>query len=99
MAVLFRYRVLDGPTASVRFGAACGPGCAGAVDVSALMTPARDAGWRTWKIKLSCLRAAGADMARITAPFTLTTAGRLSLEFTEARLTANDGAATCPAAR
>jgi hypothetical protein len=38
-------------------------------------------------------------MTRITAPFTLTTAGRLSLEFTEARLTANDGAATCPAAR
>jgi beta-glucosidase len=99
MAVLFRYRVLTPPTAPVRFGAACGPGCAGVVNVSALLAPARNGGWRTWKIKLSCLREAGADMAHITAPFTLATAGRLSLEFTEARLTANDGDATCPAAR
>jgi beta-glucosidase len=98
MALLLRYRVDAAPTAPVRLEAVCGAGCAGGVDVTALLSPARDGSWRTWKIKLSCLRDAGADMRRITSPLTLATRGRLALEFTEARLAVNEGDAICPAA-
>jgi beta-glucosidase len=98
MAVMLRYRVDASPTAPVRLEAACGPGCAGGVDVTPLLKPAPDGAWRTWKIKLSCLRDAGADMRRITSPLTLTTSGRLTLEFTQARLVVNEGDAVCPAA-
>jgi beta-glucosidase len=96
MALLFRYRVLEAPSAPVRLGMACGSSCAGAVDVTGLLTAPSADGWRTWKVKLSCLRDAGADMRRVTSPLVLSTSGRLSLEFTEARLAANDGDAICP---
>jgi beta-glucosidase len=63
------------------------------------MTPLPDGGWRTLKIKLSCLRDAGADMKHIDTPFTLKTKGRLSLDFTEIRLAVNDGDGVCPAGK
>jgi beta-glucosidase len=99
MALLFRYRVTTGPAAPVKLIVGCGRGCGGAVDVTPLMAPLPDGGWRTLRIKLSCLRDAGADMSKVTSPLTLATDGRFSLEFTEARLVANEGDAICPPAR
>ena len=97
MTLLFRYRVVSAPTAPVRLTMTCGAGCAGSVDVSSLLSPAPDGGWRAWKIKLSCLRDAGADMRGIDTPFALETSGSLSLEFTEARLAVDEGDGVCPA--
>jgi len=94
MAVMLRYRVVTAPTAPVILTVACGDRCAGAVDVTPLLGADPAGGWRTWKIKLSCFR--GADMAHVISPFTLTTAGRLSLEFNEVRLVPNLGDAVCP---
>ena len=105
MALMLRYRVDAPPDAPVKLSMACGARCVGVVDVTSLLAsttddPANDGGWRVRKIKLSCFRNAGADMTRITSPFTLSTHGRLSLEFSELRLIANnEGDATCPAVR
>jgi len=99
MAVMLRYRLDAAPSAPVELSVACGAGCRGAVDVSALLAGAGDGQWRVWKIKLSCFRDAGADMARVTSPFSLSTAGRLSLVFNELRLVANEGDAVCPGGR
>ncbi|MDR3510716.1 MAG: exo 1,3/1,4-beta-D-glucan glucohydrolase [Caulobacteraceae bacterium] len=99
MAVLVRYRVDAAPSAPVSLSLACGPGCGGAADVTALLSASPPGQWRTAEVKLACFRAAGADMGRITSPFRLTTAGRLTLAFSEIRLTANEGDAICPGAR
>jgi len=96
MAVMLRYR-LDAPaTAPVELSMACGAGCRGSVEVTPLLRGAADGQWRVWKIRLSCFRGAGADMARVTSPFALSTSGRLSLVFSELRLVANEGDAVCP---
>ncbi|MGA2952685.1 MAG: exo 1,3/1,4-beta-D-glucan glucohydrolase [Caulobacteraceae bacterium] len=95
MAVMLRYRVLAAPTAPVSLSVACGDSCGAKVDVTSLLS-GTDAGWRTWTIKLSCFRDRGADMSRVTSPFTLSTTGRLSLAFNEVRLVPNPGDAACP---
>ena len=99
MALMIRYRVDAAPSAPVSLSVACGPGCGAATDVSAVLAAAPIGQWRSVKIKLSCFRAAGADMGRVTIPFRLTTAGAFSLAFSEIRLTSNEGDAICPAAR
>lgn len=97
MAVRFRYRVVSAPDAPVLLGLSCGERCGAAVDVTGLLKPA-DGAWREWKIKLSCFRSGGADLSRVDAPFILTTGGRLTVEFTQVGLVANEGDAQCPTA-
>ncbi|MDR3507538.1 MAG: exo 1,3/1,4-beta-D-glucan glucohydrolase, partial [Caulobacteraceae bacterium] len=96
MAVMLRYRVEAAPDAPVKLSVACGAQCGAGVDVTPLLAGASDGQWRVWKIKLSCFRTAGADMSRITSPFTLSTEGRMALVFSELRLVANEGDAICP---
>ena len=97
MAVMFRYRVDAAPTKPVSLSLTCGESCRATVDVTSTLSGAKTGEWRTAKIKLSCFKAKGADMTRISAPFALTTSGRLSLTFTEIRLASNEGDAFCPA--
>ena len=99
MAVLIRYRVDAAPTAPVTLSVACGPGCGAGVDVTPLLAAPASGVWKTAEIKLSCFRTGGADMTRVTSPFRLATGGRLSLTFSEIRLTANEGDAICPGPR
>ncbi|MDQ0464332.1 beta-glucosidase [Caulobacter ginsengisoli] len=101
MAVMLRFRVDQAPTAPVRMTLACGPGCGASLDVTSLFTvaatAANDAGsWRTVKIKLSCFRAGGANLAAVSSPFALATTGRFTLTFTDIRLASNEGDAICP---
>jgi beta-glucosidase len=99
MAVFVRYRIDAPATAPASLSIACGPGCGAGVDVTSLVSaPASDA-WRTAEIKLSCFKAGGADMTRITSPFRLATNGKLGLTFSEIRLAANEGGAICPPSR
>ena len=100
MALLVRYRVSATPTAAVRLSVACGPDCGGALDVTTLLTAnkanAQDADWRTSKIKLSCFQDAGADMSKVSSPFSLSTGGALSLAISDLRLAPDEGDAICP---
>ena len=99
MALLIRYRISTPPTAAVRLSVGCGPACEGALDVTSLLT-VRPAGaqdeWRTSKIKLSCFQSAGADMSKVSSPFSLATDGALSLTISDLRLVPNEGDAVCP---
>jgi beta-glucosidase len=99
MALLMRYRVSTPPTATVRLSVGCGPACEGALDVTSLLTVksvVADGEWRTSKIKLSCFQSAGADMSKVTSPFSLATTGALSLTISDLRLVPNEGDAGCP---
>jgi beta-glucosidase len=48
------------------------------------------------KIKLSCLRKAGADMAKVDEPFALSTAAALDLSIAEIRVATDPAGAVCP---
>lgn len=96
MAVMLRYRVDASPEKPVSMAIGCGESCGATVDVTSTFSGAKIGEWRTAKIKLSCFKAKGADMTRVTAPFALTTSGRMSMTFTEIRLASNEGDAVCP---
>ena len=92
MAIGFRYRVDAAPSAPV----ALGVGSAG-LDLTEILNAAPPAQWRTLKVRLSCFRDAGADLAAVETPFQLTTQGALTISVSEVRLASNEGDAICPA--
>jgi beta-glucosidase len=96
MAVMLRYRVDASPEKPVSMAIGCGESCGATVDVTSTFSGAKLGEWRTAKIKLSCFKAKGVDMTRVTAPFALMTSGRMSITFTEIRLASNEGDAVCP---
>ena len=96
MAVMLRYRVDASPEKPVSMAIGCGESCGATVDVTSTFSGAKLGEWRTAKIKLSCFKAKGVDMTRVTAPFALMTTGRMSITFTEIRLASNEGDAVCP---
>jgi beta-glucosidase len=97
MALAFRYRVDAAPRGTVTL-AAVGQAGRGALDLASLLGQAPVGQWREVKIRLSCLRDAGADLASLERPFQLTTDAPLTLSVSEIRLESNEGDAICPAA-
>ena len=95
MALVLRYRV-DAPAAAPVVLAMGAGTSVGSVDVSGLLAKAPPGAWTVSKIKLSCFKAAGAEMSRIDAPVALSTTGPFSLAFTEIRLEPHGGDAVCP---
>ncbi len=95
MAVAIRYRLDRAPTAPVMLTLTGGNRPA-SLDITKLLTQGRAREFRTLKIKLSCFRDAGANMASVTSPLALTTSGALTLTFTDLRLATNEGDAVCP---
>jgi beta-glucosidase len=94
MAVAVRMKVEQAPSAQVTLSLGCGDKCQASLDASKLFaTPGE---WRTVKIKLSCFRSRGADVAKVTSPIGITTAGRMTLSISELKLAANTGDAICP---
>jgi beta-glucosidase len=91
MALLLRYRVDQRPSAPVRLSVG-----RGSVDIAPVLNAAPASEWRAVKVKLSCFRAAGADLAGVTAPTGLMTSGRLGLSMAELRLAPNQHDAICP---
>jgi beta-glucosidase len=92
----FDYRVDHAPTADVSVQMQCGPGCRGSFDLARALSGAQPGLWSHAKIPLLCFAKAGADMARITQPFTLSSTGQLGLSVTNIRLeTGNDAVMPC----
>ena len=85
-ALLFDVQVSQAPAAAVELAMRCGAGCAGRLDVTALLQPSAEA--RTVKIPLSCLAAAGADLGRIEEPFSLATTGAFTAVLGNIRIAA-----------
>ena len=92
MAISFRYRVEARPTAPVQLTLG-----AGAVDVTAILAAAPIGEWRTLKVRLSCLRDAGADVGAVDQPWGLRAAGDLAVAVEEIQLASNEGDTVCPA--
>ena len=92
MALAFRYRVDAAPGAPVMLEVQ-----GGRLDVTRLLRDAPVGSWRTVKLRLSCFRDAGADLAKVETPFAVATAGVLDLSVSEIKLASNEGDAICPA--
>jgi beta-glucosidase len=86
LSLAFDYKVERAPTAPVQLGLECGASCGGGVPIEQKLRAAPTGEWRAFKILLQCFQQHGADMRRITAPFTLTTNGALSLGVANVRL-------------
>lgn len=91
MALSMRYRVDQAATGPVTFGVG-----GGLVDVSSVF--AQGVGeWRTIKVRLSCLRDAGANLSAVNEPFALVTAAPFAITVEDIQLASNEGDAICPA--
>jgi beta-glucosidase len=86
LSVTFDYRVDAPPTAKVTVGIECGPGCRGDLPIDAQLKQAPAGEWRQLKLPLHCFQSKGADLRNVTAPFLLTTAGKLELGIANVRL-------------
>lgn len=97
MAIQFDYRVESAPQATVMFGGTCKADepCDGFIDITKGLKAVAGKGWKTANIKLSCLGDAGADMSRITSPFTLRSAGAFSVSLSKITIVDNTGEASC----
>ncbi|MDO9338314.1 MAG: exo 1,3/1,4-beta-D-glucan glucohydrolase [Caulobacter sp.] len=91
MAISFRYRLDARPQGAVRLTLG-----AGSVDLTGLFRDAPLGQWRTLKVRLSCLRDAGADVAAVDQPFGLKATGPVTLAFESVRLASNEGDTVCP---
>jgi beta-glucosidase len=86
LSVTFDYRVDAPPTGRVTLGIECGPGCRGDLPIDAQLKQAPVGEWRQLKMPLHCFQSKGADLRNVTAPFLLTTAGKLQLGIANVRL-------------
>jgi len=71
----------------------------GQVDVTDLFKAAPLGEWRTMKVRLSCLRDAGADLAAVEQPWGLRAAGAFGVTVENIRLASNEGDTICPTTR
>ncbi len=91
MAIGFRYRVDAAPQGAVSLTLD-----EGAVDMTRIFGAAPIGEWREIKVRLSCLRDAGANVTEVSEPFGLTTNAAFALSFENVRLASNEGDAICP---
>jgi beta-glucosidase len=102
-AVSVRYRVERTPEQRVTLGmrcaeALCGAPGGAALDVTRTFQSAPLGTWQTLRVPLACLRAAGADLKDVEAPFTLATAGRFGVVIADISVSARGAGAAvhCP---
>ena len=93
LALSFRYRI-DAPA---QWPVHLGMGST-AVPVTDLLAAAPTGEWRTMKVRLSCFRDAGANMASADVPFVLAATGGLTITVEDIRLAPNNNDTVCPAA-
>jgi len=92
LALSFRYRVDARPAAPVTLQLQ-----GGSVDLTSLFNAAPLGEWQSVKIRLSCFRDAGANLAAVETPFQLGTSGAFSVSVSEVRLASNENDTICPA--
>ncbi len=88
-------RVPAGSTAPpARLGSVWDQGGA-ALDMTAQFAAAPLGQWQTLSIPLACLRAQGADLSHVAAPFEMTTSGQFAVSFAEIGISRAAGKARC----
>jgi beta-glucosidase len=86
LSLTFDYRVDAAPTAAVTVSIECGANCRGDFPIDTRLKQATGSEWRQLKLPLHCFQTRGADLRHVTAPFALTTAGKLELSIANVRL-------------
>jgi beta-glucosidase len=70
---------------------------AGKLDVTSVLSGAKAGEWTSLKVPLKCFQAAGTDVTKVEAPFSLATAGTLTVSISGVKLTTDPTGTTCPA--
>jgi beta-glucosidase len=103
--IALRYRVDRRPEGSVALGMQCSdPGCApggaGMLDVTKTFQSAKVGAWRELVIPVSCIQAAGTDLARVDVPFAVAASQPFGMTIAEVRVNASEPAphGACPPA-
>jgi beta-glucosidase len=89
--LLIDYRVDAKPTAPVALSIG-----AGKLDVTPVFEASPVGEWKSLKVSLKCFQAAGTDVTKVTAPFELSTAGKLVVSLQGVKLTTDPAGAVCP---
>jgi beta-glucosidase len=89
--LLIDYRVDAKPTAPVTLAIG-----AGKLDVTPVLEASPVGEWKSLKVSLKCFQAAGTDVTKVTAPFALSTAGKLVVTLQSVKLTTDPAGAVCP---
>jgi beta-glucosidase len=95
LSLLIDYRVGTKPTGPVTLSMASGQKVA-SVPVAGAFNAAAPGTWLQLAVPLRCFSDGGADMARVSRPFVLTTAGRLAVDVSDIRIgSAPPGPVSC----
>jgi beta-glucosidase len=86
LSLIMEYRVDQAPTAPVLLGMVSGAGSRVTLPITGALRAAPVGQWATFAMPLRCLREAGVDMQRVSAPITISTAGRLTLSISDVRI-------------
>ena len=93
---MFDFRVDAAPTGAVALAVECGERCRGELPIETHLRQAPTGEWRQLQVPLRCFEHSGADMRKITAPFSIASASELRLGLANIRLdTGLNGALSC----
>ncbi|CAL1692660.1 hypothetical protein MMB232_02841 [Brevundimonas subvibrioides] len=92
LTLSFRYRVDAVPSGPVSLAMG-----AGRVPIGDILRAAPVGEWRMLRVRLSCFRAAGTDVASVDTPFALSTSAPMTVSVSEIELASHDNIAVCPA--
>ena len=92
IALQVTYRVDAAPSAKTTLGIG-----AGKLDVTSVLSGAKVGEWTSLKVPLKCFQSAGTDVTKVEAPFSLATAGSLTVSISGVKLTTDPTGTTCPA--
>jgi len=79
-------KLIGAPSKPVSLAMDCEQKCDANVDVTKQLLAMPQNTWQTVAIDLKCFTKAGADMAKIVSPFSISTAGQLKLAFSQIKL-------------
>lgn len=85
MVLSFTLGLAQATPAALQVALECGDGCSGALPVATLHQQ-DDGDLHTFRVPLRCFAQAGADLARVSAPFSLHATGQLDLLVTDVHL-------------
>ena len=85
LALTLDLRVDQAPTAPAMLEIRCGPGCTARLDIASRLAAIADKGWQKIEIPLACLPNVKLDA--VTAPFVLSSSGRMRLTLSSIALT------------
>jgi len=93
LTLSFRYRVDAAPSGPVSLAMG-----AGMVPLGDILRASPVGEWQMLRVRLSCFKAAGADVASVDTPFALSTSTPMTISVSEVELASHDSIAVCPGA-